>query len=181
MKKISEQARAFLRNQGIRFGRAKGGCFKAGLRDRNGTFFVIIDADDQNQLLGAYTICPLTIPKTKLMAVSELTARINCLLTLGNFEIDMEDGRILARTALKLGDTQLDNGTREGNIFHGWATMDYFFPAIASVLFTDISPREALDKLEDSERESSSGDKPRTEGFASSERFDRWMRYFSNN
>ena len=181
MKNISEQVRAFIRNQDLRFEQTKGGCFKGSFKGLTATFSVFIHVDDNKHLLSAYTICPLTIPKAKLTAVTKLIARINCMLIMGNFDIDMEDGTLLARMAIKLGDIELDCDTLKGIIFGGWVTMDYCFPAIASVVLKDISPSEALAELEDNWHKSIRQNKSRMDKLPSDERFNRWMGFFSNN
>jgi len=55
VKKISEQIADFFKNEGIRYGCTKGGCFRADFKGHSGVFSVLIDADDENRLLGAFT------------------------------------------------------------------------------------------------------------------------------
>ncbi len=181
VKKISELVAEFFKNERIRYGWTKGGCFRADFKGYCGVFSVLIVADDENHLLGAFTICPLTIAKAKLSAVTELIARINCTLTMGNFDIDLEDGTILARMAIKLGDIELDSDTLKGIIFGAWLTMDYFFPAIVSIVFTNISPRQALAELESNWHRTIRRSKSRRDKLPPSEGFNRWIGCFSNN
>lgn len=138
----------FLKCEGIPFEQPDGEpMVKTGFRGDNGYFVIFITADDEDRLLEAFTMCPLNVPKAKLAAVTELIARINCRLRVGNFDIDLTDGEVGFRVGIRVGDTILDRDMLGGTIFGSSLAMDRFFPAIASVVYGNVSTEKAIAAL----------------------------------
>lgn len=154
MKKISTLVRDFLEETGRDFEQTDDKeHFKICFGGDNGSYSILVTIDDKDRLLIPRTMCPINVPKAKLPAVAELIARKNCSLSLGNFDIDMDDGLIFFRTGMKVGQIDLDHETLyvlvRGNPF----IMDDFLPAIASVAYGNATAEEAITALEGSKRE----------------------------
>ena len=185
MKTISEKVVAFFKKAGYPFTLIDGeSSLKTGFSGDNADFRVLVLVDEEDHLLNVYTLCPISAPKKKLPAIAELIARINCNLSLGNFDIDMDDGMIAFRTGIKVGHTELENETLYILIFGNSLIMDRYFPAIASVVYDgSISPKKVLQSLKDVEDECiQDQEKDSVENDSSShKKFNGRMRFFSDN
>lgn len=149
MKTILEPVKDFLKNEGVSFTQLDNEpVLKAGFRGDNGNFIILVIADDKNRLLEAFIICPLNVPKSRLAPATELIARINHRIRLGNFDIDLTDGEIGFRASVNAGNTALGRNTLSKLIFGSSFVMDHFFPAIASVVFGNIAPEKAIAALQ---------------------------------
>ena len=131
---------------------------RTGFGGKNGNFIAYAYVDDSRRLLEVQSMCPVNAPSNKRSAMAELLARINWTLTLGNFELDMNDGEIRFRTSVKLGQDDMDEEIVDHVVFANFITMDRFFPALTSVLYSNVSPEKAL-KTMASQEESNDADK----------------------
>lgn len=153
MKQLSELVKDFLDGMGLRHERSDDEKnFKIGFTGDNGHFSAMITVDDVGRRIVVDTMCPINVPKTRLLAVAELTARINFGLALGNLDIDLGDGLILFRTGIKVGRINLDHETLFALICGNLWTMDRYFPAIASVAYGNSTPERAIASLADEEK-----------------------------
>ncbi|AFY80784.1 YbjN domain-containing protein [Oscillatoria acuminata] len=102
------------------------------------------DAREEMSLCCFYSIFPDAVPIEKRAPVAELLMRINYTLTVGNFEMDFEDGEVRFRTSIDVeGDrlsTQLFRQLTIANV----TMMDRYLPAIRNLLKNDMSPTEAI-------------------------------------
>ncbi|NJR40330.1 MAG: YbjN domain-containing protein [Leptolyngbyaceae cyanobacterium CSU_1_4] len=70
---------------------------------QNGTWVCVIGVDEENHHCVVYSTFPTPIPLNWRSACATLLAKQNYELTLGNFEMDLEDGDLRFRTALSVG------------------------------------------------------------------------------
>ena len=118
---------------------------RTGCRGKNGNYFAYAYADDDRRLLVFQSMCPLNAPESKRTAMAELLARINWIITFGNFELDMEDGEIRFRTSVILGQNSVDEEIVDHIFLANFSAIDTFFPVITSVLFSNLAPENALE------------------------------------
>jgi len=150
MKKLSKLVKDFLDDMGLRPEQTDDEKdFKIGFRGDNGDFSVLITVDDAARRIVVHTACPINVPKERLQAATELVIRRNCNLGLGSFDIDMDDGFTVFRTGMKIGRIDLDSETLLALICGNFWMMDNFLPAIASVVYGNMAPQEAMAMLED--------------------------------
>ena len=106
------------------------------------------DAREEMSLCCFYSIFPDSVPKEKRAPVAELLMRINYTLTVGNFEMDFEDGEVRFRTSIDVeGDrlsTQLFRQLTIANV----TMMDRYLPVIKNIIENGLSPVEALAAIE---------------------------------
>lgn len=96
-----------------------------------------------------YSICPSRVPASKRLAMAEFITRANCGLILGNFEMDFEDGEVRYKTSIDVEDDRLSPALVKRLIYTNVWMMDRYFPGIMAVIFTSISPKEAIQLLEE--------------------------------
>lgn len=91
-----------------------------------------------------HSVCPVSIPDARKMAVVELITRINSGMVIGNFEMNLDDGELLFKTSL-----DCERSTPEDTMFASLITanehaMSIYFPAIVAVALEGKAPREVL-------------------------------------
>jgi hypothetical protein len=95
-----------------------------------------------------YSGCPIQAPQEKRHSIAELLCRINYVLTIGNFEMDFEDGEIRCRTSLNLMGHPLGAMLISQIVYQNVTAMNHYLPAILMIIKEDLSPTQALEKLE---------------------------------
>ena len=89
----------------------------------------------------------MKVPSSKRQEVAELLMRVNQCLLLGNFDLNMDRGVIAYKTSVMLGDSSLHDDIIEHLLLANWCAMDRYFPAMNMVLFGNISPKKAIEKV----------------------------------
>ena len=87
-------------------------------------------------------------PEERRPAAAELITRINYGLRLGNFEMDFADGEIRYRAGIDVADGELTAEMVDAVIGATAGTVDRYFPAIMSFLWSDMAPEDAVAMIE---------------------------------
>lgn len=95
-----------------------------------------------------FVIIPTAIPTDKLMKIAEFTARANWGLTLGRFEFSFGERQLRFQTAAPLPDGKFNEYTMKRLVVLNIASVEAYFPAIMSIIFADVSPAAAVQKVE---------------------------------
>lgn len=103
--------------------------------------------EEQQQYL-FYSICPVSAPVEKRAAVAEFITRANYGTIIGNFELDFEDGEIRYKTSLDSEGLTLSPTGLKNLIGANVSMMDQYLPGLMAILFSDIAPREMIDRIE---------------------------------
>jgi hypothetical protein len=122
---------------------------RMGFSGDNGQWTCFAQAREQQEQFVFYSICPVKAPEEKRPAVAELLTRANYGLVVGNFELDYSDGEVRYKTSIaaKEGET-LTPGLIKHAVYANVLTMDRYLPGIMSVLYSDVSPADAIAKVE---------------------------------
>lgn len=103
--------------------------------------------EEQQQYL-FYSICPVSAPAEKRAAVAEFITRANYGTIIGNFELDFEDGEIRYKTSLDSEGLTLGPTALQNLIAANVSTLDQYLPGLMAILFSDIAPREMIQRIE---------------------------------
>jgi hypothetical protein len=103
--------------------------------------------NEQNQFV-FYSICPVNAPENKRLAVAEFLTRANCGMMLGNFELDFTDGEISYKTNIDVEGDRLSFALIQRVVYANVTMMDEYLPGILSVIYGNLSPEEAIAKIE---------------------------------
>ena len=114
----------------------------------NGQWNCYTQAREAEQQFLFYSICPLQIPEAKRMAIAEFITRANYGLVIGNFELDFSDGEVRYKTAIDTEDEELAPEKIKKLVYTNLAIMDAYLPGIIDVIENNISPDEAIRKIE---------------------------------
>ena len=103
--------------------------------------------DDQKQFV-FYSVCPVNAPDSKRLAVAEFLTRANSGMIIGNFEMDFEEGEIRYKTSIDVEDDSLSSALIKRLVYANVMMIDGYLPGIMSVIYGDVTPRDAIAQIE---------------------------------
>jgi len=95
-----------------------------------------------------YSVCPVNAPEDKRMAITEFLTRANCGMIIGNFELDFADGEIRYKTSIDVKGDLLSFELIKQLVYANVMMMDEYLPGMMSVIYSDVSPKEAIAQIE---------------------------------
>ncbi|MEJ5169413.1 MAG: YbjN domain-containing protein [Fimbriimonadales bacterium] len=114
----------------------------------NGEWTCLAQVSEELEQFVFYSICPSRAPQAKRLAMAEFLTRANSGLVIGNFEMDFETGEIRYKTGIDVEGDRLSSALVRTLIYQNVLMMDRYFPGIMAVIFTSISPKEAIELIE---------------------------------
>ncbi len=97
-----------------------------------------------------YSICPVTIPSEKRLAIAEFITRANHSLTIGNFDLDFTTGEVRYKTSLDVEGDLLTYNLIKNLVYSNLFAMDQYLPGIIAVI-GNSSPTDAIALVENVE------------------------------
>jgi hypothetical protein len=147
MESVIEKLAEFLGSRGWKCSvEADRSLIQTGANGKNGRWPCIAIGGSENRDLVFLSLFPVNIPTEKRPVVAELLARINYRLSHGCYEMDFEDGELRFRTSIPAVQGEDQGGLLEYLVFANLCTFDNHFGTIMKVLYTEISPKKALEK-----------------------------------
>ena len=131
---------------------AEKGYFSFGLRLRDGTVRVMVDAAEGGgwSRILVYATYQTYVPEQRRPAVSEALARINYATVFGNLEMDLKDGEVRVRTVLEgdgfIGEEMIDRAVRKS-----LDVADQYQAALLAIAFGNASPKDILEMASQSQ------------------------------
>jgi len=122
------------------------GYFSFGLRMRDGSVQVVVDATEEagwSRIL-VYSQLPVFVPSHRRVAVSEALHRINYATITGNFIMDVKDGDVRAKAVLE-SDTFVSDQMIDWAIRRSLELAEQHFASILAVAFGNIPPDDILE------------------------------------
>jgi len=89
--------------------------------------------EDAQQLL-IYSVFPLTVPEERLDEGARFVTRANWGLTLGNFELDLDDGEIRYKTSADFEGADIPDAMVDHLFLANVITSDRYLPALRAVI-----------------------------------------------
>ena len=117
----------YLQANGIEYEEASEGVLRLRYGGQNGEWICLIKLDEATQQCAVYSVLPDLIPEKGRKACAVMLAYTNYDLTIGNFEIDLEDGELRYRTAIDLSGDRLTPALFENLLTTNVNTMDRYF------------------------------------------------------
>lgn len=114
-------------------------------------------ADDSRRFM-FYSVAPLEAPANKIATMAEFLTKANYGLMIGNFELDYNDGEIRYKTSIDVENEQLTTNLVRNLIYVNLETMDNYLPGIVGILNNQLSPDEAIAKIEAQTTSQKTGD-----------------------
>ncbi len=113
----------------------------------NGIWACYLHARERDAQLLVYSVMTEDVPAERRAAVAEFLTRVNYVMTIGNFEMDYDDGEVRYKTSVDVEGDRLSIAMTRQLFALNVATMDLFLPGIEAVIRGDGSPAEALAAL----------------------------------
>jgi hypothetical protein len=118
-----------------------------GIEGKNGRFHCVADVKEKDFQFLFYTIASVKVPADKMQPVAELLTRLNSNKILGNFELSYDNRQIRYKTSADFEGNMLTQTQIEKMIMINIVAMDICIPEISLVVYGELSPEEALDKI----------------------------------
>jgi hypothetical protein len=97
-----------------------------------------------------YSVLPVSVPPEKMPAAAEFITRANSGMMIGNFEMNYDDGEVRYKTSIDVRGDKLTFALIKQMVYANCGTMGRYLPGLMAVIFTDISPLDAIAKVENS-------------------------------
>ncbi|MGY6502405.1 MAG: YbjN domain-containing protein [Acidimicrobiales bacterium] len=107
----------------------------------------VVVVEDLGQLV-VYCVHPDRVDDPSRSLVGELATRANSRLTVGNLEIDLDEGQVRFRTGLAVGDSPVTEEMVKRVIYDNAASAVAYFPLVSAVVDGSMTPTEAVTSLE---------------------------------
>jgi hypothetical protein len=117
-------------------------------RGDNGSWNCFAQARESQTQFVFYSIYPTQAPADQRIAMAELITRANYGLTIGNFEMDFNDGEIRYKTSIDVEGDILTTELIKQLVYANVTMMDQYFPGILAVIEEKTSPMEAIAQIE---------------------------------
>lgn len=114
----------------------------------NGDWSCFAQVKEEQQQFIFYSVAPSNAPAERRTALAEFLTRANYGLVLGNFELDWDDGEIRFKTSIDVTGDRLSPALLTQVIYPNAYTMGRYLPGIRAVLTEDITPAEAIARIE---------------------------------
>jgi hypothetical protein len=117
-------------------------------RGENGGWQCYAQVREEQKQLIFYSVMESHVPENKRPAVAEFLTRANYGLYVGNFEMDFSDGEVRYKTSVDADGGCLTPQMIRTIVYVNVMMMDKYLPGIMSVVYTDVSPEEAVAQIE---------------------------------
>jgi hypothetical protein len=121
---------------------------RTGFAGDNGKWTCYAQAREDMEQFIFYSILPVNVPPNRLAAMAEFIARANYGMIIGNFELSYEDGEVRYKTSIDVEGDELSFPLIQQMVYANVATMDHYLPGLMTVIYTDISPAQAIERIE---------------------------------
>jgi hypothetical protein len=117
-------------------------------RGKSGNWNCYAQAREDQQVFIFYSVCPINIPPEKYAEVAEFLTRANYGLPLGNFEMDYTDGEVRYKCSIDADKSELTSSLISNVVYANVGTLDRYLPGLMQVVFGNVTPLEAVAKIE---------------------------------
>jgi hypothetical protein len=116
---------------------------------RHGRWRCRMFVDEEREQVACYSILPQLVPAGRRSAVTELITRVNVLLVLGNFELDLDRGELRYKTSIDVEGDRLTEALLTHLVRANIWTMDRYVPSVARVVRDGADPADAAAEIPD--------------------------------
>ena len=151
MTTIAETVRAFIEETGWHYKGPEDDHILASVPGENGRWKLYASWNGDERTFICRSVVAFDVPADRIAAAAEYITRVNFGLTLGNLEMDCDDGMVLLRTSIPLGEDELSYAMVKHLVYGNCSLLDKYLPGVMAVAFGDVPPREAIRRIEPDE------------------------------
>jgi len=118
---------------------------------QNGQWACYAQAREEKNQFVFYSVCPAGTPEEKRSEIAHFLTRANYGMTIGNFELDFNDGEIRYKTSIDVEGDRLSPALIKRIIYINVAMMDEYLQGIKAVIEQGVSPEAAIRAIEQSD------------------------------
>lgn len=122
--------------------------FRAGYHGEHGTWICYAHVDEDNRRFLFYSLAGMNITPENRLPVIEYLNRVNCLLAIGNFELNFDTGDVRFKTAIEVPEGGLTVEMVRSLVYTNVQTMDFYLPGVVSIVHGGLNPAAALARIE---------------------------------
>ncbi|AFZ10969.1 protein of unknown function DUF1790 (plasmid) [Oscillatoria nigro-viridis PCC 7112] len=130
---------------------------------KNGKWTCYAKARTEKTQFVFYSICPVSVPESKRLAIAEFITRANYGTIIGNFELDFATGEIRYKTSIDISGSTLASTQIKQLVYANVMMMDEYLPGILSVIDGDVEVKDAIASIESPPTTQSDGAPARNE------------------
>ncbi len=116
----------------------------------HGSWLTLVHVIDNYNVI-VYSICSFMIGMEKRSVIAEYLTRANCGILSGNWEFDMDNGKVMYKTYLpvisELVHPDYINIAVEKLIVDNYSVFNCYLPGIMRLIYSDITPLEAINEI----------------------------------
>lgn len=124
----------------------EGSLIKAGAKGENGSFAVVFDVKEERQIMVIYIISNINFPEHVRPRLAIYLTHCNYGMTLGNFEMDMDDGEVRYKCSVNTTGSILSEEMVDEMLKVSLVVMDRFFGPMIKVAYANYDPKAAYDE-----------------------------------
>ncbi len=117
-------------------------------KTRTGRLLCFGDVDESKHFVVFYSWFPVTAQPEKVFDVAEFVTRANRGLSIGNFELDFDNGEVCYKTSLDIEGGELSHKMLDNLLRANLSTCERYFKGLMEVLFGDRHPAEVIYDVE---------------------------------
>ena len=121
---------------------------KTGVKGESASYTLVFRVNEERQTVVLYVMSPNGVGEEKRMAVSEYLTRANYGLSIGNFEMDFDDGEVRYKVSVDVEGSELTAKMVQNMILAGVTTMDHYYTGMMAIVYGKESPINAISKIE---------------------------------
>jgi hypothetical protein len=121
---------------------------RAGYRGEHGTWVCYAQVDEALHRFSFHSLMGLNIAPQYRVPVVEYLTRVNYLLAVGSFDMDLDTGNVRFRTSIELYSCALSVEQVRSLAYTTVRTMDHFFPGVMAVVHGGLLPEMALERID---------------------------------
>ena len=104
--------------------------------------------NETDTLFISHSFCPVKVPVDRRRAVAEFLTRANYGLTIGNFEMNLDDGTVFFNTRVPLKEDAPTVSLIRELAYCNLSLMDRYLPGLLEVAFGNADPKKAIEKID---------------------------------
>jgi len=148
MTTIAETVRAFIEKTGWHYEGPEDDHIMALVPGEHGQWKLHASWNGDERTFICRSVVAFDMPADRIAAAAEYITRANFGLTLGNFEMNCDDGMVLLRTSIPLEEDELPRTMVRDLVYGNCSLLDKYLPGLMAVAFGDVLPREAIRRIE---------------------------------
>ncbi len=115
----------------------------------NASYLCYARVREEHQQVMFYVIYPLRAPTERRVEVIEFVTRVNYGLAMGNMEMDVSDGEVRFKMSADVSVAPFSLSLLRSLMQTCIATADRYYPGYTALLYSDLTPAQAVARVED--------------------------------